>query len=114
MKRSRRGLRARRSAAVFGWVLLLLVALSVVTWRQTVGVARERALRETQSERTIAEAERMELERRIQALGSRSRIVRVARERLGMRLPTDGEIVILPVAVERSEITAASDVRGRP
>lgn len=113
MKRSQRRSRPRRSAAVFGWVLLLLLSLSIVTWRQTIGVARERALRETQSERTIAEAERMELERRMQALGSRSRIVRVARERLGMRLPTDGEIVILPVAAAPSETTAASDVRGR-
>jgi cell division protein FtsL len=85
---------------VLGWLLLVLVALAVVTGRQSVGVAREQALREVRAERAILDAERMELERRIQKASTRARVVRVARERLGMRLPADDEIVLLPVAAD--------------
>jgi cell division protein FtsL len=90
--------RRRRMFGLLGWLLLLLGSLTTVTWRQTLGVARERAVRELQAERAIAEAERMELERRVQALSSRARVVRVARERLRMHLPADHEIVLLPIA----------------
>jgi cell division protein FtsL len=89
------------------WLLVLLAALSAVTWRQTEGVARERALREVRSERAVVEAERMELERRIQSLTTRTRIVRVARDRLGMHLPSDGEIVLLPLASDSAGVFTA-------
>jgi cell division protein FtsL len=91
VKRRRRGF-----LRLFAWLLLLLGSLVVVAWRQTEGVARERALRELRSERAIVDAERMEMERKIQALSTRTRVVRVARERLGMQLPADREVVILP------------------
>lgn len=93
---------ARRRAAVpvALWLLLMLVALSLVVWRQTRGVAVERELRALETDRAVAEAERLELVRRVHQLGSRARIVRVARERLGMRLPGDGEIVFLAVPAE--------------
>jgi cell division protein FtsL len=91
MKRRRRGF-----LRLFAWLLLLLGSLAVVAWRQTEGVAREKVLREMRSERAVVDAERMEMQRRIQALSARSRVVRVARERLGMHLPGDREVVILP------------------
>jgi cell division protein FtsL len=106
MKRGRG--RARRVARTAGWLMLLLGSLAVVTWRQTEGVAREQQLREVRAERAIREAERLELQRRIHALSTRSRVVRVARERLGMHLPRDHEIVWLPLPPE-----AASAVRTR-
>lgn len=81
-----------------GWMLLLLGSLFLVTWRQTRGLALEQALRELETRHAMAEAERVELVRRIEQLQSRSRVVRVARERLGLHLPTDGEIVFLPVS----------------
>jgi cell division protein FtsL len=81
-----------------GWLLLLLASLSFVTWRRTRGLAVEREVRELETARALAEAERVELTRRIEELRSRSRIVRVARDRLGMHLPGDDEIVFLPVA----------------
>jgi cell division protein FtsL len=89
------------------WLLVLLAALSAVTWRQTEGVAREHALREVRSERAVVEAERMELERRIQSLTTRTRIVRVARDRLGMHLPSDGEIVLLPLVSDSAGVFTA-------
>lgn len=91
----RRAGKVRGLLRLLGWLMLLLGSLAVVAWRQTEGITREQALREAQSEREIAEAERVDLERRVRELTSRSRIVRVARDRLGMRLPTDSEIVLL-------------------
>ena len=94
MSRSRGGLRAA------GWLVLLLGSLFFVTWRQTRGVELEGSLRDLQSQTAIAETEQVELVRRIEELRSRSRILRVARDRLGMRLPEDGEIVYLPATAE--------------
>ena len=91
----------RRRPGVFvvaGWLVLLLAALSLVTWRQTRGVEMERALRELETERGIAEAERVAAVRRVEELQSRVRVLSVARERLGMHLPSDDQIVFLPAA----------------
>ena len=91
----------RRLPGVFvvaGWLVLLLAALSLVPWRQTRGVEMERALRQTETDRGIAEAERVAASRRVEELQSRVRVLSVARGRLGMRLPSDEEIVYLPVS----------------
>jgi len=103
----RRG-RGRRVIAILGWMVLVLASLAVVTWRQTVGVSREHALRATQAERAIVDAEQMELERRIQALSTRTRVVRVARERLGLHLPGDDEIVLLPIEADSASVFTAT------
>jgi pyruvate kinase len=96
-RRGRRGV-----IVVAGWLMVLLAALSFVTWRQPLGVEMERVLRETEVERGIAEAERVASIRRIEELRSRARIVRVARDRLGMHLPQDREIVFLPAVAEQA------------
>jgi hypothetical protein len=57
----------------------------------------EAALRAVESERAIAEAERITLTAEIEELRSRARIVRVATDRLGMKLPADSDIVFLQV-----------------
>lgn len=81
-------------------MVLVLSSLFFVTWRQTRGLQLERALGDIEAERAIAEAERVDLTRRVEELRSRARIVRVARERLGMHLPADSEIVFLPAPVD--------------
>jgi cell division protein FtsL len=99
MTRQRGARRSRRAVfSVVGWLLLLLGSLSLVVWRQTRGVELERELRAMETERAVTEAERVELVRQIQALSSRARIVRIARDRLGMHLPEDREIIFLPVS----------------
>ncbi len=101
-RRPRGGRKVRRGSGVLmvaGWLVLLLAALSLVTWRQTQGVAMEQALRELEAQRAIAEADRVTTARRVEELRSRRRILRVARERLGMHVPSDGEIIFLPVEV---------------
>ncbi len=83
-----------------GLLALLLAALSLVVWRQTQGVALQREIRALEGERAIAETERLELATRIQGLQSRARVVPAARDRLGMHLPADSEVVLVPLPPE--------------
>lgn len=75
----------------------LLASLSLVVWRQSRALDALRALDAVRSERAVVEAERVDLGRRKQMLESRSRVVKAAGERLGMRVPRGAEIVILPL-----------------
>ena len=75
----------------------LLLALTLVIWRQSRALEVLRGLDQLRGARVIAEAERAELTRRIQRLESRGRVVVDARDRLGMHVPSAEEIVILPL-----------------
>jgi cell division protein FtsL len=75
--------------------LALLSSLVLVAWRQSRALEALAALDETRRERVLAESERDELERRIESLESRARVVPAARTRLGMRTPEAEEIVLL-------------------
>lgn len=99
MKRGSKRPSARRLGWVraLGWLVVLLASLSLVTWRQTRGLTLERAVRDLETEQAKVSAERVDLARRIEHLRSRARIVTVARDRLGLHLPGDHEIVFLPV-----------------
>jgi cell division protein FtsL len=76
-------------------LLILLASLSLVTWRQSRALESLATLDALQRERSLAEDEVTELTRRIQVLESRTRVVTEARARLGMRVPTDDQIVHL-------------------
>ncbi|MBI4408124.1 MAG: hypothetical protein HY561_00355 [Gemmatimonadetes bacterium] len=93
--KERRGRGTLRLALAFA---ALLAALVAVVWRQSRALEALRALDETRRQRAVAEAGRMELLARIQQLESRARVVAAARDRLGLRVPTAAEIVILPLA----------------
>jgi len=89
-----------RRRAFLGRALVVLAAagsLVSVVWRQTEGVARQRELTRIQNETSIAEAERVELANRIQALQTRARITRVAQQRLGLHVARDDEVILLAV-----------------
>lgn len=90
-------------------LVLLLASLAVVVGRQTRGVALQREIRALEGDRAVAETARLELETRIQALRSRARVVRVARDRLGMHLPADSEVVLIPLPREAA-VNAGADV----
>jgi cell division protein FtsL len=83
---------AIRMAAAFA---LLFVSLSLVVWRQGRALEELRGLDAARSTRAILQAERSELQREIQRLESRARIVAVASERLGLRVPAATELTIL-------------------
>lgn len=105
--------RPRRTPAwvrAAGWLCLLLGALLVVTWRQTRGLQLEEGLRTLETQREILEADRMSHLRQIRELQSRARVVRVARERLGMRLAVGDEIVFLPATAATPSVPASETV----
>lgn len=74
---------------------LLFTSLSLVVWRQSRALEELRGLDEARSRRAVLQAERSELQREIDRLESRSRIVAVAGARLQLRVPSADEIVIL-------------------
>ena len=76
----------------------LLGSLTLVVWRQSTALEMLRGLDEVRQERIVEEARRSALTRRVEELESRARVASAARERLGMRVPTGGELVILPLA----------------
>lgn len=76
-------------------VAALLAALSLVTWRQARALEALQVLDAVERELSLVEAERADLHRRIQTLESRGRVVPAARDRLGMRTPSSGEIILL-------------------
>lgn len=88
----KRGSGAIRMGIAFA---LLFASLSLVVWRQSRALEALRALDAHRSDRALLEAERTELQRDIQRLESRSRILAVAGDRLGLRVPSADEIVIL-------------------
>lgn len=83
------------------WVAVWLLAFLAVAWvliaRQTAGLRAARALVEARADRAELEGRRAELERRIRTARSRAVLLPLARQRLGLRLPSDSEIVLLPV-----------------
>jgi cell division protein FtsL len=74
---------------------LLFASLSLVVWRQGRALEELRVLDAARANRAVLEAERTQLQREIQRLESRWRILAVAGSRLGLRVPSAEEIVIL-------------------
>jgi cell division protein FtsL len=95
-RRERR--RAKLRVVLFGG--LVVGAFWTVVARQTAGYERERRLTELRQALSVAEAERLDLENRLQALQTRARITRVATQRLGMHVARDEEVVLLPLPEE--------------
>jgi hypothetical protein len=77
------------------WLVFVLAILAWVVARQTSAVVSAGELDELRNQRSLLEARRAELLRRIREAESRAVLVPRA-EALGLRLPTDSEIVILP------------------
>lgn len=73
----------------------LLAALSLVAWRQGRALESLAALDRVERERSLAEADRAELFRRIQHLESRGYVGPEAGRRLGMHTPSSSQIVYL-------------------
>ncbi len=85
-----------RAAITFA---LVMASLGFVTWRQSRALEANRALDALRREVSVARAEQVELEREIQVLRSRSRIVRAAQQ-LGMHTPAATEQIVLTRRVE--------------
>lgn len=78
------------------WLVALLAALWLVIARQTASLNAARALTDLRQERAQLEGRRADLERRIRTAESRAVLLPRA-QRLGLRLPADTEIILVPV-----------------
>ena len=88
-------LKGRHWAAI--WLLAFLAVAWLVIARQTSAYRAARELTALREERANLAGHAADLERRIHAGASRAVLLRRARERLGLRLPSDTEIILLPV-----------------
>lgn len=78
------------------WFVLTLSTLWLVTARQTSAFVAARALADARASRAQLEGRKAEFERRIRAAQGRAVLLPRAQERLGLRLPADSEIILLP------------------
>ena len=73
----------------------VLVALSIV-WRRTIGIGESERLAQLEARRTGLEGERARLESEIRDASTRQTLGAAAESKLGMHIPTDKQVVILP------------------
>ncbi|MBX6331112.1 MAG: cell division protein FtsL [Gemmatimonadaceae bacterium] len=82
------------------WVALALLGFVLigagVIWRRAAGIAQAREVRALEQQRLQLQAERAQLESDIRTLSSRSMLVPIAERRLGMHIPSDTQVVIIP------------------
>jgi len=98
---------AKRSVALRGRTLVALVlaafvvvALSIV-WRRTIGIEQSSHLAQLDARRNALEGERARLESELREASTRQRLGVVVESRLGMHVPSDKQVVILPAAGQR-------------
>jgi hypothetical protein len=96
MAKSGVGLRGR---SLVGLLLgaFVLIALAIV-WRRTIGISQSEQLAILDSKRVTLESERARLEAEIRDASSRQTLGTTVERRLGMHVPTDRQVVILPRA----------------
>lgn len=95
MSPAKRSPRSRARLVPLLLVGFLLVATGVI-WRRSYGLAQARELARLERQRTTLVAERIRLEGEIRAARSRARLLPLAEARLGMRVPPDSNVIILP------------------
>lgn len=94
MAKSRVALRGRtRVALILG--AFVLVALAIV-WRRTIGISESERLAALDAKRVELEGERARLESEIRDASARQTLGASVEHRLGMHIPTDKQVVILP------------------
>jgi len=73
----------------------VLVALAIV-WRRTIGISQSERLAVLDAKRVELEGERARLESEIRNASSRQTLGTSVEQRLGMHVPSDKQVVILP------------------
>jgi cell division protein FtsL len=88
---------AMRGRTLIGVVLaaFVIVALSIV-WRRTVGIGESERLALLDSRRAELEGERARLESEIRAASTRQTLGATVEQKLGMHIPTEKQVMILP------------------
>jgi hypothetical protein len=88
---------AMRGRTLVGVVLaaFVIVALSIV-WRRTIGIGESERLALLDSRRAELESERARLEGELRAASTRQTLGTTVEQRLGMHIPTEKQVMILP------------------
>ncbi len=94
MAKSRVAFRGRTLVALMLGAFVF-VALSIV-WRRTIGIGESERLAALDGKRVELEGERARLESEIRDASSRQTLGASVEHRLGMHIPTDKQVVILP------------------
>jgi len=84
-----------RSLVAIVLAAFVLVALSIV-WRRTIGISESERLATLDAKRVELQGERARLETEIRAASARQTLGTSVEHRLGMHIPTDKQVVILP------------------
>ena len=96
MAKSRVKLRGRSLVAII-LAAFVLVALAIV-WRRTIGISQSERLAALDARRVGLEGERARLESEIRDASARQTLGVTVEHRLGMHIPTDKQVVIIPRA----------------
>ena len=94
MAKSGLGMRGRSLVAILLGAFVL-IALAIV-WRRTIGISQSERLAALDTKRVTLESERARLEAEIRDASSRQNLGSTVERRLGMHVPTDKQVVILP------------------
>ena len=94
MAKSGVALRGRTLVALL-LAAFVAVALSIV-WRRTLGIGQSERLAVLDARKGELESERVHLESEIRDASSRQNLGGSVERRLGMHIPTDRQVVILP------------------
>lgn len=87
--------RRGRSVVAIAMVGFVLVASAVIL-RRSYGITQGRELSDLERRRVQLLSQKAQLESDIRLLASRARLQPVAEQRLGMRVPDDSEVVLIP------------------
>ena len=87
--------RKGRSVVALALLGFVLVATSVI-WRRIYGIEQSAELTQLRREQTELEAQKLRLEGEIRDAASRARIAPLAERRLGMKVPNDSQVILLP------------------
>jgi hypothetical protein len=84
-----------RSLVAIVLATFVLVALAIV-WRRTIGISESERLATLDAKRVELQGERARLETEIRDASARQTLGTAVERRLGMHIPTDKQVVILP------------------
>jgi hypothetical protein len=84
-----------RSLVAIVLAAFVLVALAIV-WRRTIGISESERLATLDAKRVELQGERARLETEIRDASARQNLGTAVERRLGMHIPTDKQVVILP------------------
>ncbi len=86
----------RGRSVIFLALLGFFVLATGVIWRRSLGIAQASQIQELENRRSALEAQEAALEGAIRDASSRARLAPIAEEKLGMRIPPESLVIIIP------------------